>query len=266
MLEYLTTQDDALAFRIGGKVGPVEFEDLVERVERSLQANPKTHMYMEVVDFTGFDLSAYLHYLPRGLAMLGKLDRFGRIAVVADQRWIRAWTKIESALLPGIRYEAYRPDERDIARDWVEGRRESPHEPSVRFIETDNPDVVAFELNGKLRGDEIEAIAGRFNPAMEGGGPIDLLGRIKRVDGVELAAIFNSDYLEMKLRGLRSVGRFALVGGPDWLSRWVAFIDPLVRIEIRHFAADEEAGAWQWLGANPTAEAKVATARPVPVG
>jgi hypothetical protein len=57
-----------------------------------------------------------------------------------------------------------------------------------------------------------------------------------------------------------------LVGGPDWLSRWLAIVDPLVRIEIRHFAADEEAAAWQWLGARPKAEATVAAEQPVPVG
>ena len=254
MLEYLKSADDVLAFRIGGKPGAAELDDVVQRVERALQANAKTHMYMEVIEFGGFDLGSYLRHLPRSIAMLGQLDRFGRIAVVADQGWIRVWTRIESALLPGIRYEIYSPGERDVALAWVEGRRDSPHDPSISFIDTDNPDVVAFELDGRIRADELEGIAARFNQSMEHGRRINLLGRIKHVGGAELAAVFNSDYFEMKLRGLRSVERYAVVGGPHWLSRWVAMVDPLMRMEIRHFEAGDEAEAWQWVGAHPKAE------------
>ena len=251
MLEYLKSADDVLAFRLGGKLDDGEFDDLVERVEAMLKAHDKTHMYMEVVDFAGFDWRAYLHHLPRSFAMLGQLARFGRIAVVADQSWIRVWTRIESALLPGIRYELYGTSERDEALAWVEGRRERPHDPSIRFLQTDDPDVVAFELSGRIRADEIDGIAAIFNEAMERGQPINVLGRIKRLEGAEWGTFFNREYLEMKLRGLRNVRRYALVGGPDWLSRLAAMLDPLLQLEIRHFTADEEDAAWQWVGAQP---------------
>jgi len=43
------------------------------------------------------------------------------VAVVADQAWIRAGTRIESALLPHISYRTYMPDERSEALAWVVG-------------------------------------------------------------------------------------------------------------------------------------------------
>lgn len=59
--------------------------------------------------------------MQRAMPLFGKLDRFGRVAVVADQAWIRAGTRLESALLPSIRYRVTMPDERDEALAWVIG-------------------------------------------------------------------------------------------------------------------------------------------------
>lgn len=250
MFEVLKTADDVIAVRIGGKLTESEFDDLVARVESSIAGRAKTHMFMEVEDFAGFDLGALARHLPRGAAMLSKLGRFGRIAVVTDQPWIRLWTRTESALLPGIGYELYWPDQRDQALAWVEGRRDRPHAPTVSLIETDTPGVLGFQLDGTIRADELEAIAARFEKEMQQERPLRILGRIRHLGGIEPKAL-SSDYFAMKLRALHKVERYALVGGPGWLASWVALIDPLVKMEVRHFAPEEEALAWSWLGANP---------------
>jgi hypothetical protein len=254
MLEFLKSADDVMAMKIGGKLSAAELETLVGRVESELEARDKTHMYMEVKDFSGFDVPAFARYLPHGLAMLGKLGRFGRIAVVADQGWVRWWTRIESALLPGISYEVFMPDRRDVALDWVEGRRAEPHDPAIRIIETDDPAVLAFEVDGKIRVEDIDSAASYFLTAFTDRQPVRILGRIKRLEGFEPGAAFSSDYIRMKLRALKCVDRYAIVGGPDWLRSWVGLVDPLVRMEVRHFAAEEEGLAWLWLGAHAKAE------------
>jgi len=58
--------------------------------------------------------------MKRAMPLLGKLDRFGRVAVVADQAWIRFGTRLESAILPNVSYRTYLPEERDEAFAWVE--------------------------------------------------------------------------------------------------------------------------------------------------
>jgi hypothetical protein len=55
------------------------------------------------------------------MLLFGKLSSFGRVAVVADQAWVRVGTRLESALLPNIRYRTYMPEERDEALAWVVG-------------------------------------------------------------------------------------------------------------------------------------------------
>ena len=258
MMEVLKSADDVIAIRISGKLADTELADLVQRIESSLEAHEKTHMFMEVEGFSGFDPEGFARALPSGMAMLGKLGRFGRIAVVADQRWIRAWTRIESALLPGISYEIYSSDERDEALAWVEGRREQPHRPALKIIETDKPDVLGFEIDGKLTAEEVHSAALYFDEAMNQDRPIRLFGRIRRIGGADPSAVFDGRYLQMKLKALTRVERYALVGGPAWLRAWVAALDPIVKAELRHFGADEEALAWAWLGAEPKSERDVA--------
>jgi hypothetical protein len=258
MLEFLNSAADVIAVRISGKLTEPELAELVERVETSVTARDQTHMFMEVEDFTGFDLGAFARYLPRGTAMLGKLGRFGRIAVVSDQPWIRAWTRTESALLPGISYELYWPDQREQALAWVEGRRDQPHSPAITIIDTDTPGVLGFQLDGTVGADELPAAVAYFEEAMERERPVRILGRIKHVGGIEPKALLSPDYLAMKLRALRKVERYALVGGPAWLRAWIGLIDPVVKMELRHFAAEDEALAWSWLGAQPKAERPLA--------
>ena len=68
------------------------------------------------------EISGLAAHIARAAPLFAKLGRFGRVAVVADQVWIRALTRIESALLPHISYRVFKPEDRGAALTWVEGR------------------------------------------------------------------------------------------------------------------------------------------------
>ena len=258
MIEILKSKSDVIALKVGGKMGREGLDAIVERVEKSLAEREKTHLFVEVEEFSGIELDALTEYLPRGLAMIGKLDRFGRIAIVADQPWVRAATRIESALLPRIRYELFDGKEREQALAWVEGRRAQPHGPALRIIETDRPGVLGFEVDGKIGANEMKAAIAYFGEAVSEGRTTRLLGRFKKFDGAEINTFLSADYYRMKLRMLERLERYAMIGGPIWLGPWAALLDPLFKAEIRHFAAEDEPQAWAWLGAEPARERPLA--------
>ena len=56
------------------------------------------------------DKGAQLAFVDLTIAQARQLER--RVAVVADQVWIRALTRIESALLPHISYRVFKPEDR----------------------------------------------------------------------------------------------------------------------------------------------------------
>ena len=250
--------DGTFIVEVEGRLDGSELEEMTSLIERSLSENDKTHLYVEVRDFSGFDASALPDYLPRAAAMLRQLDRFGRIAVVANQSWVRALTRIESAILPGISYETYSPDLKDHALAWVEGRVPDPRPAAVKIIETDRANVIGFELDGRMSRAEVEAVSDYFQHRFEEPGPVSLLGRVKQIDGIDPTAFFTGHYLQMKLKALEKVDRYALVGGPNWLKGWIEWVDPLVTADIRHFEQDEEELAWAWLGAEPKSERALA--------
>lgn len=254
MIQSIESSADVMVIKISGKLMRDELLPLIDRLEQSLAEREQTHIYVEVEDFSGIEPAALPDYLPRAAAMLGKLRRFGRVAVVSDLRWIRWATKVESALLPHISYETFTSDERHRALAWVEGKLNPLHDPSIRIIETDRSDVLGFELNGRISAADAEAAADYFNKALAEDRPLRLLARVKCIDGAELGALFGHKYLEMKIGMLKHLERYAIVGGPLWLCAWVSALDPLVGVELRHFAADEEDRAWAWLEARPKEE------------
>ena len=256
MIQSIESGAEVIAIKITGKLMREELLALADRLERSFEANERTHVFVEIEDYHGFDLAVLPEYLPRAFRMLRELDRFGRIAVVSDLAWIRWATRLESALLPGISYEVFTADERDQALAWVEGRSALPHHAALTFIETDRPDVFGFALDGKIGAEEMHRLVARIGELMDRQpGPVRVLGRITHFRFPELGGL-DGDYVRMKLEALERVDRYALVGGPVWMTAWAAALDPLLKAELRHFPADREAEAWAWLGARPSEETK----------
>jgi hypothetical protein len=119
MLELLETSDDVVALTVSGKLTRAELTPVMDRLEQAMSRHDKVHVFVETRDLDGFELADLPSYLKDALPMFKKLDRFGRVAIVADQTWVRAASRLESAVLPGITYRVFEPDEREEALSWV---------------------------------------------------------------------------------------------------------------------------------------------------
>ena len=121
MLEFLETAPDVIALRIGGRIEGAELNRVMDRLEPMLARAEKVHVFVETRAVTGIAIDGLAHYSARAMPLLGKLGKFGRVAVVADQAWIRWAAKVESLVLPHIRYRTFTPDCADEALAWVKG-------------------------------------------------------------------------------------------------------------------------------------------------
>ena len=122
MFEMIDTKDDVLAVRIDGKITGEDLASIMDRLDTAMAANETLHVYAETRSIDGIEISGLAAHIARAAPLFAKLDRFGCVAVVADQVWIRALTRIESALLPHISYRVFKPEDRGAALTWVEGR------------------------------------------------------------------------------------------------------------------------------------------------
>lgn len=121
MLEELDSVDDVLAVRVSHKITGADLDAIMDRLDALMASHSKVHVFAETHQIDGIELTSLPRYMSRALPLFGKLDRFGRVAVVADQGWVRAGSRLESAMLPNIKYRVYEPDERAEALAWVTG-------------------------------------------------------------------------------------------------------------------------------------------------
>lgn len=121
MLELLDSPEDVIALRVSHKITDTDLNAIMDRLDGLMSNQDKVHVFVETHAIEGIEMSALPSYMARALPLFRKLDRFGRVAVVADQAWVRVGTRLESALLPNISYRTYMPEERDEALAWVTG-------------------------------------------------------------------------------------------------------------------------------------------------
>jgi hypothetical protein len=121
MLQLLDSAGDVIAMKVTGKITGADLDLAMDKLDTLMAGHGKVHVFVETESIGGFELTSLPTYMARAMPLLGKLDRFGRVAVVADQAWVRGATRFESAMLPNISYRVYMPDERAEALAWVAG-------------------------------------------------------------------------------------------------------------------------------------------------
>ena len=124
MLDFIDSPADVIAIRMTGKITGKDLNAVMDRVDGVMAAHDKVHVFVETQGIDGIEISSLPGHMTRAMPLFGKLDRVGRVAVVADQAWMRVGSRLESAMLPNISYRTYMPDERDEALAWVLGSAE----------------------------------------------------------------------------------------------------------------------------------------------
>ena len=122
MHEFIKSPDDVLAVKYTGTITGADLDAGLDKLEAMLARPGKVHFFMEMRGIEGIELSALPHHMSRSFPLFSKLDRFGRVAVVADQAWMRVLTRLESAVVPHISYQVYEPDQRKQALDFAFGK------------------------------------------------------------------------------------------------------------------------------------------------
>ena len=122
MLEVIKSPDDVLAVKLTGTITGKDLDSILDRFEDLVVKPGKIHFFVETRGIEGIELSALPHHFSRSFPLFSKLDRFGRVAVVADQAWMRVFTRFESALMPFVSYRVFTPEERKEALDFAYGK------------------------------------------------------------------------------------------------------------------------------------------------
>ena len=119
MHQFLPSGDDVIAVIVGDTITTADYDAMIGRLETALASHERVHVYAETRSIDGIEVAGLGSRIARAMPMFGQLRRFGRVAVVADQAWVRAGSRVESALLPFVSYRVFPPSGREEALAWV---------------------------------------------------------------------------------------------------------------------------------------------------
>ncbi len=120
MFKFIESSDNVIALKLTSTITGDDLNAIMDRLDDMMAKPGNIHVFVETQAIDGLQLSALPHHVSRALPLFGQLARFGRVAVVADQAWMRIGTRLESALLPSVSYRVFEPDRRNEALAWVE--------------------------------------------------------------------------------------------------------------------------------------------------
>ncbi len=104
---------------IGGKITEAEMKSGLEEFLAIVEAADKTDFLYTIESFEFPELQALaveMGFIPRLFAAIPKI---GKVAVVADQAWLRTAADIEGMMIPGLTIETFAPEDADKAKDWL---------------------------------------------------------------------------------------------------------------------------------------------------
>lgn len=125
--------------------------------------------------------------------------------------------------------------------------------PAVRRIDTDRSDLFAIEIKGVVTAADVENLFGLLEGAYAVHDHLDLLVRLTEFEGVDEEGLSRETTDEVREHARSHVRRCATIGstGDLWDSR--TFLRLPSDVDHRDFAPEDEAAAWEWLAARPTA-------------
>ncbi len=242
------------AVRVTGTMGESDVEQYQKLMDAKLAEHGHIGMVFEIVGLADFDPAALDEGVRADLDFLKHLRQVGRFAVVSDKRWPHAIVGLYNHLLPGTEAKVFSAGERDAALVWAgDVTQNAPTDtgPGIRTFATTRDNVLGFEMNGTLTGDDLKPIIDEFQSFMDNHEHVRLLNRVRHF-GFNPSILFQSGLMSMKLAALKKVERYAIVGAPAWMDKAAGVMNPLVPdMDVRTFPADKEAEAWDWLGAQP---------------
>ena len=255
MLEILDSPKHLVAMRLSGRLTADDISKAYKATEDALKEHDRISFFAEVDASMGLTVEGLAKDLKEACSQWTKLKHYYRAAVVTDQGWLAALARVEGLLFSSIDVRVFGHEDRDKAFAWAAKTPEpasSPAEPepSIRFLQTTNDNVFAYEVDGRLREKDIKSAVEQLKPLFEREGKINVLARMKNFSGFDLLSVFDDNLIKLKFKAPSKVAKYAIVGAKPWMRNLVELAGGLISTEIRTFEASEEDAAWAWVGAS----------------
>ena len=236
-----------VAFRVEGRITAEDVGRAIRLIEARLETHEPVSLIVEVGEVKAMTIAALVEDLRYGAGQIRHLGRYYRVALVAEQGWLRAAAQVEDAVLPGVEVRAFAHAEHIDAVAWASAPRPERAAP-IAPLPASRPDLVAIVFQGgPIARADADAVFAQIRTAAETSADVPSVDLLVRLDHFPHpgADLFSLRMLSDKLNTMRHVRRLALVGGPDWFETVTRGLNPLLQADVRSF--DDEPAARAWL-------------------
>ncbi|MEH6532464.1 STAS/SEC14 domain-containing protein [Photobacterium frigidiphilum] len=119
MFEITQCGDNRIDMSFGGKLDSEEMKALLDEfVDKTKDVENGTMLYT-IHDFDFPTLSAIGEELTRLPELFRHTRKFKKVAVLAEQQWIRKVSELEGMLFPGLDIKGFPPNDTENAEAWL---------------------------------------------------------------------------------------------------------------------------------------------------
>lgn len=249
MIRIETPLANVLAIALSGTVEECDIQTMEGAFKDRLDSDDRFGLVVDMSDWTDITADALKEDAKFEFGLLGKLNRFPRMALISDKKFPRAVAKFFDPLVPAVEIRTFSSSEREQAMAFASTPADPPAEPShaVKMLETGSPQLLGFEVEGRLSKADMEQVVEPLQRAYESEQKIDLIVVWKGYHGFDPSILVDRSVISMKLSSLSHIRRYAVVGGPGWMKNMAEMVLSALPIDIRFFDSDDEDAAWVWL-------------------
>ena len=240
--------------KLSGRVTADDISTAYEATASALKTNDRISFFAEVDPSMQMTADGVMKDLSEAVRKWDNLKHYYRAALVTDKGWLATLARVEGLVFSSIDVRVFGRDERSKALAWASEVPEPvkpPKEPevSLRFLQTTNESVFAYEIDGKLREKDIKNAVAELKPKFKQPGKINVLARMKAFHGFDLLSVFDDELIGLKWKAPSKIAKYAIVGAKPWMRNLVELAGSILPTEIRTFESSEEDAAWEWVGA-----------------
>ncbi|MFX0542170.1 STAS/SEC14 domain-containing protein [Roseovarius sp. S4756] len=182
--------------------------------------------------------------------LLAQWSKVARMALVSDLQAFAALMKWVDPILPMIEMKSFGSDGVAAAEAFVSDLPAKTGAGSGRgatLLSDGSDGVIAYEIDGPITAEDLDKVMAPLEPYLKGDKKIDLLVRIKSYEGFDPSILTDGSFMGSKIGAISHVGRYAIIGAPEWMATMVGSVGAIMPFEMRMFDHSEEDAAWAWV-------------------
>jgi len=105
--------------------------------------------------------------------------------------------------------------------------------------------IIAYAVGGKITSEQAQEIWDRVDAAAAEGQKLRLYYEMQGLPSAEPSVFLD----KMKRMGkiMRTIERMAIIGDQRWLGAYAKIVDPITKMDIRHFTTEQKEEAAEWI-------------------